>query len=142
MPGKRDFTLKALTVPCPLFYLLSTSSGVLSWKQPAERLSYCEACLLFLSTELPLHSRVSPVNPDPALRSRSTPELLGNKSCSVPTRSQPADRMRSRFGQRERFLLALFALRFPHPQRVPLGASVNIYTAISILGPGLFSADM
>lgn len=96
------------------------------------------------SIERPFHShllncQVSPINPDLALHSCSMTELFNNKDCSVSTESQPAVRMQDCFGH---FLLFLFALDFPHPQRVPFSPSVNIYTAISILCPVLFSADM
>jgi len=69
-------------------------------------------------------------------------ELFDSQGCSVSTESQSAVRMQGCFGQRDHFLLFLFALAFPHFQRVPISPSVNIYTAISILRPVLFSADM
>lgn len=98
------------------------------------------------SIKLPFHghllnSEISPINADLAPHSCGMTELLNTEAVLVPPK--PACCWGAGcFGQRDRFLLLLFALDFLQPQRVPFSPSVNIYTAISILRPVLFSADM
>lgn len=113
-------------------FLVSFSGGQ---QQRGQLMSSPVSCSF--SIELLFHShllncQIDPFNPSLALHSCS---LVGLFS----TESQPAVGMQGCFGQSDCFLL-LFALGFP--QHSESCASVNIYTAVSILCPGLFSADM